>query len=368
MQLADRPIYLRIIPILLSNDETSHIVERYLKEAKKHLDQHTSATYSTAILFGALCKLMELEPGTVVAAAGLPERIATGHGVQITADEFFLLWDTIIDMANRPGLATFIGRGMANGAVSPVFFAMSCAHDLQTGFERFARFKTVFGPVGMTVRKINARLHVGLVPVHPRSVIPASPATPILIFLHEKARSCTARPLVPEEVYLPMPSQEREALADLFGVAPQYGDARLVYSATDAKRPLVSENAALWEAFESDLNAQVIVSNKSVPILDRVRACLMEAITDRDPSIAYVCERLSRSRSGLLRELKADGTTFQGVLDDVRMTLALRYLKNSELPVKQVADLLAYRDANAFHRAFKVWTGKTPTDVRKANS
>lgn len=310
---------------------------------------------------------MEVEPRVVVEKAGLPERIATGHGVQITADEFFLMWDTIIDMATRSDLPTFIGRGMANGAVSPVFFAMSCAQDLQTGFERFARFKTVFGPVGMTVREIRTRLHVGLAPVHPQTVLPASPATPILIFLHEKARSCTARPLVPEEVYLPIPTEDRAALADLFGVVPQFGDARLVYSPTDAKRPLVSENAALWEAFEADLTAQILVSNPAVSISDRVRACLVEAITDRDPSIAYVCERLSRSRSGLLRDLQKDGTTFQDLLDDVRKTLALRYLKNSEMPVKQVADLLAYRDANAFHRAFKSWTGKTPNFARKTS-
>jgi AraC-like DNA-binding protein len=335
-------------------------------KATKHLVQTSSATYSTAILFGALCKLMELEPHRVVATAGLPDRIATGHGVQITADEFILLWDTILDMATRTDLPTFIGRGMANGSVSPVFFAMSCAKDLQTGFARFARFKTVFGPVGMTVRNSNAHLYVALVPVHPQPVLPASPATPILIFLHEKARSCTARQLIPEQVFLPLPKAERAALTDVFGVSPQFGDPMLVYSTIDAQRPLVSENEALWEAFEADLNVQVTVSNRSVPISHRVRACLVEAIMDRDPSVAYVCERLSRSRSGLLRDLQKDDTTFQEILDDTRKTLALRYLKNSDMPIKQIAELLAYRDPNAFHRAFKTWTGKTPNELRRS--
>ncbi len=324
-----------------------------------------TTTYSTAILFGALCKLLELHPRDVVAKAGLHDRIATGHGVQITADEFFQLWDTIIGMANQSDLATFIGRGMANGAVSPVFFAMSCAKDLQTGFERFARFKTVFGPMGMTVRKSGAQLFVSLVPVFPQPVLPATTATPILIFLHEKARSCTARTLIPQEVHLPLLQDERNALTDVFGVTPQEGDPKLVYSAVDAKRPLVSENAGLWEAFEADLTAQVTMLNQTGPISDRVRACLIEAIIERDPSIAYVCERLSRSRSGLLRDLQKDGTTFQEILDDIREKLALRYLRKSDMPIKQVADLLAYRDANAFHRAFKSWTGKTPSAARR---
>lgn len=365
-QLAIRPKYLHIVQDRLSETSATPIVSRDIIKQVSPLAPTSSATYSTAILLGAVCKIVELDPNDVVIRAGLPERIATGHGVQITADEYFLLSDTIIDMAPQADLPTFVGRGLANSAVSPVFFALSCAKDLQTGFTRFARFKTLFGPMGMTVREVTARLHVGLVPVHPQTSVPASSATPVLIFLHEKARSCTARMLVPDEVYLPMSQAERDALADVFGVCPQHGEPMLVYSTIDAKRPLVSENAALWEAFEADLNAQMSLSNRSVPISERVRACLMEAIADKDPSIAYVCERLSRSRSGLLRDLKKDGTTFRRILDDTRKTLALRYLKNSDMPIKQVADMLAYRDTNAFYRAFKTWTGKTPTAMRRS--
>ena len=98
--------------------------------------------------------------------------------------------------------------------------------------------------------------------------------------------------------------------------------------------------------------------------MDRVRACLVEAIGDGDPSIAHVCERLSKSRSGLLRELQAAGVSFQDILTDTRKTMALRYLRNSDLPIKQIANLLAYQDANAFHRAFKSWTGETPNGAR----
>jgi len=103
---------------------------------------------------------------------------------------------------------------------------------------------------------------------------------------------------------------------------------------------------------------------ESTPIVDRVRACLVEAIGDGDPSIAHVCERLSKSRSGLLRELQAAGVSFQDILTDTRKTMALRYLRNSDLPIKQIANLLAYQDANAFHRAFKSWTGETLNGAR----
>ncbi|MGB3406645.1 MAG: AraC family transcriptional regulator, partial [Jannaschia sp.] len=69
---------------------------------------------------------------------------------------------------------------------------------------------------------------------------------------------------------------------------------------------------------ETDLMALVSASDKSTPLADRVRSCLIEAITEGDPSIAFVCERLAKSRSSLLRELRAHGETFQGLLEDTR--------------------------------------------------
>lgn len=324
------------------------------------------ATFSTAVLFGAICRLLDLDPDAVVAEAGLPDRIARSSGVLVTEDEFFALWDTIMRLGQRPDFVTFVGRGLANGASSPVFFALSCAPDLHTGFERFGRFKHVFGPLGMSVRMDATSMTVRLVPLRPEGELPASVVAPILTFLHEKALSCTASRLVPEAVYLPMPEADRVELSAVFGVSPVHGDPALVYALRDAKRRLVSENAPLWEAFEADLAMLADRSIRSSPIADRVRSCLIEAIGDGDPSIAYVCERLSKSRSGLLRELQAAGASFQDILTATRLTMALRYLRNSDLPIKQVANLLAYRDANAFHRAFKSWTGKTPKEARDA--
>lgn len=366
-QLADDPVILRIVPASLRQDAFwTSVVRRPLTDGHQRLTPAPFATFSTAVLFGAVCRLLDLDPAAVVAEAGLPDRVATSRGVLITEEQFFAIWDTIVRLGDRPDFTAFVGRGLANGAASPVFFALSCAPDLQTGFERFARFKHVFGPLGMSVRRADGAMHVRLVPLRADGPLPASVAAPILTFLHEKALSCTATRIVPEAVYLPMPDDARIALTDVFGVTPLQGDPAVIYAAKDSGRRLVSENAPLWSAFEADLSVLAARTSASTPIGDRVRACLIEAIGDGDPSIAYVCERLSKSRSTLLRELQAQNITFQTILTDTRHTLALRYLQNSDMPIKQIANLLAYRDPNAFHRAFKSWTGETPDKVRHA--
>jgi len=231
-----------------------------------------------------------------------------------------------------------------------------------SGFERFGKFKTIFGPIALTVKNDKGRLRIAIRLLHQNFDFPACLGPGILVFLHEKACSCNARRLVPEMVKFQGSIEKRQELAGVFGAMPETGDPEVIYAVDDARLSLVSENTALWTSVEQDL--QLAQATTATSMQERVRACLIGAIGDGDPSIAYICERLSRSRTGLLRELQAEGVTFQGILTDTRKSLALRYLRNSDMPVKQVASLLAYRDTNAFHRAFRAWTGQTPARVR----
>jgi len=45
--------------------------------------------------------------------------------------------------------------------------------------------------------------------------------------------------------------------------------------------------------------------------------------------------------------------------------LAFRYLRDPQVPIGEVAFLLGFSDCNAFHRAFKRWTGTPPGTFRR---
>ena len=81
-------------------------------------------------------------------------------------------------------------------------------------------------------------------------------------------------------------------------------------------------------------------------------------------TIERIAHELGISRQTLYRRLKAEGVTFEQVLDEVRHKLALRYLGRDGIGVKQVAYLLGFSDPAAFSRAFKRWTGKSPGSMR----
>jgi AraC-like DNA-binding protein len=81
-------------------------------------------------------------------------------------------------------------------------------------------------------------------------------------------------------------------------------------------------------------------------------------------NIETVAKALSLSARTLSRNLAAEGSTFTEIIDQLRHTLALQYLKEPNLPLAQIAWLLGYGDATSFTHAFRRWAGRPPSAVR----
>ena len=83
-------------------------------------------------------------------------------------------------------------------------------------------------------------------------------------------------------------------------------------------------------------------------------------------SIDRVARTLGMSRQTLYRRLKAEGVTFEEILQAKRRSLAIRYLGLNRYSVKAAAYKLGFSDPAAFSRAFKRWTGVTPSEFRSS--
>jgi AraC-like DNA-binding protein len=84
---------------------------------------------------------------------------------------------------------------------------------------------------------------------------------------------------------------------------------------------------------------------------------------DGDVRMTTVARKLGLSRATLFRRLKAEGVTFEQVLDETRHRLAVRYLSDDGLSVGRTSALLGFSEQAAFSRAFKRWTGVSPRSL-----
>ncbi|HEV7661801.1 MAG TPA: AraC family transcriptional regulator [Allosphingosinicella sp.] len=101
---------------------------------------------------------------------------------------------------------------------------------------------------------------------------------------------------------------------------------------------------------------------KAKSMRGRVEAALMPILHSGEAAMKIVAGRLGLSRDTLYRRLKAEGVTFERVLDALRHKLALDYLSARKVSVNETAYLVGFSDAAAFSRAFKRWTGSSPRD------
>jgi AraC-like DNA-binding protein len=68
----------------------------------------------------------------------------------------------------------------------------------------------------------------------------------------------------------------------------------------------------------------------------------------------------------LHRRLAEAGTSFEKLLDETRRELAAEYVRRTDYSVGEVAYLLGFAETSSFNRAFRRWTGKSPSEFRRA--
>ncbi|HJZ80611.1 MAG TPA: AraC family transcriptional regulator ligand-binding domain-containing protein [Pyrinomonadaceae bacterium] len=100
----------------------------------------------------------------------------------------------------------------------------------------------------------------------------------------------------------------------------------------------------------------------------RIESLLLPLLHTGEARIETIARQLGVSRQTLFRKLKAEGVTFEQVLDELRQKQALVYLKGKDVSVTEAAYLLGFSDPAAFSRAFKRWTGASPSAMKASSS
>jgi AraC-like DNA-binding protein len=98
-------------------------------------------------------------------------------------------------------------------------------------------------------------------------------------------------------------------------------------------------------------------------------SAVRSALMSHDPHEAWTADVIGKSlgisKRSLERWLRAEGTSFRSVVDDLRLQLAKSYLEDPSHDLQTVAHQLGFSDSRAFARAFKRWTGSTPSTYRR---
>ena len=105
-------------------------------------------------------------------------------------------------------------------------------------------------------------------------------------------------------------------------------------------------------------------SKPASPLKINVENAIAELLPHGQARHALVAAKLGLSPRTLARRLSADGASFVQIQEEVRAALAKRYLADRTLTVSEIAWLLGYAEIGTFTRAYRRWTGMSPSAGR----
>ena len=154
-----------------------------------------------------------------------------------------------------------------------------------------------------------------------------------------------------------------------FGCPVRFGaeENAFLLSREDADSPLPSSNKQLATVFDKMLGEELAQLDKS-DVVARCRAAVLEHLTSGEASAEDTAKQLHMSPRTLQRKLAEVRLTYQQLVDDTRKDLALRYIADVKRSVSDITFSLGFSQPSAFTRAFKRWTGLSPTDYRESRS
>jgi AraC-like DNA-binding protein len=315
------------------------------------------------------CRGRSIAPELLLADCELsPEQLSNG-GHRLEAESFERLARRALQLTGDPALGLALGNRLPGQALQVVGYLLSSAPSLRHAYADFQRYAALLAEhPSWAMHEAGELAHFEF-----RCVIP-EPSTQrmandwslslayraILAFAPRSEKN-----LVRVAASHPAPADRAPYLA-LFGRAVRFGQACNAISFPRPWLDLAQPHgdagtcAGLRELAERLLAR--IDGQRGLGTELRLMLAHEARLTHID--VTELARRSGLSQSTLRRRLALEGVSPLQLVDEARCRRACAELSRADGSLKQLADSLGYADPSSFHRAFKRWTGQTPSAYR----
>ena len=137
----------------------------------------------------------------------------------------------------------------------------------------------------------------------------------------------------------------------------------IFFSARWLKRPVRAADPELSRLLHKEIDD--LEARYQENFSEQVRRVIHDALLARHCTAEHVSALFSMHSRTFHRRLKAEGTTFQSMVDETRYHISRQMLETSDAALSHIADMLGYTDVRTLNRAFKRWSGSTPAQWRR---
>lgn len=327
------------------------------------------ASWTRAIRKALLAAGLDAE--SLLAEAGIAVERLADPDARLPVAQTRRLWQLAVAASGDPAFGLRVARQVQPTTFQALGYALAASATLAEAYARAERYCRIVTDAGeLKLERHGAECHLLLHTVLGEAA-PAEEATDAFAALQVRTvRGLSGRSVLPLRVQLRRaPPLQAEPYRLAFHAPVSFGaaDNRLVFAAADFDRPLEGANPELARINEG-LAAQQLARLDQADLPARLRALLIERLPDGEPTAAELAAALNLSLRSLQRKLAERGLRYESLLDDTRRELALAQLREARISLNEIAFLLGFSDASSFSRAFRRWTGLSPTAWREQQS
>jgi AraC-like DNA-binding protein len=325
---------------------------------------------TVAIYFvnAALAQLSDAAKARVLATAGVSAELLPVPNARVTAESFAAVWLAVARELDDE----FFGldrRRMKVGSFALLCQALLPSQNLDRALKRMLRGFAVF--LDDVAADLSLEAQQAVIRIDNRIESPAGrrfAEETFLVMVHGLMCWLTGKriALLRVDFAQPRPAHAQEytvMYSENLGFDADRTTVR--FDARLLRAPIV-QNATTLKQFLRTAPQSVFLKYKNRDSWTaRLRRRLRRCIGESDwPVLEDVAREFHVAPTTLRRKLEAEGTSYQGIKDELRRDAAIHHLCHSPLSVADIGILVGFQEPSAFHRAFKKWSGVQPGEYR----
>ena len=333
--------------------------------------QEVSSIGSAAHLIHQALRSYDIDPQPLFATAGIDPQHYADPNARILTTRLQKLWQLSVDKTGDESFGLVVAERMQPAALHGLGFAWLASDTLRDALTRLARFSRLINTL-VDIRLEDKPGGTELCYHGPEkwpNFVSASGDAGLAVFLR-MCRLTAASELRPLSVQMYRSRPQDSTPFERFFDAPIQYDAecyKLVFDTVllDTTLPLANPELAR-------LNDETVV--KYLARFDRsdivlqVRSRIIETLPAGLPQPGKIAESINVSLRNMQRKLKDENTNYRQLLEQTRKELALQYIKEHHHSISEITYMLGFTEPSNFTRAFRRWTGNSPTEYRSRAS
>ncbi|MCB1414501.1 MAG: AraC family transcriptional regulator [Xanthobacteraceae bacterium] len=329
------------------------------------------APHSIAAIVAELAE-QSIEPGAVLEGTNLVQSQLDSHTTKVSYRQIDLVVQRALKLTSDPAIALRAGERMHVTAYGMYGYALLSSATNDEARDFAARYIRVVGPFCdfRVAAETSEAMAFVIEPLHWPD--PADDRHRFAVEFALSAHLTATRDHVGSDfafsrVMLDYPAPSyAEDYDRLFACPVQFDQRACGYEHEHGEFPRRRLADPRTHAMAREMCEQLLEEvNQAGGVASDIRRILIEQ-PGRYPSIEAIAEKLEMYPRALRRKLEAEGTSYRDILAEVRMRLAIEYLRKTQMTNEEIAGRLGYSDAANFRHAFMRWTGKNPSDFRNA--